>query len=227
MKNRIYAILISLIVCVSMYSCKQEDVSLFKSQDMLYIPNSVNENIRFIPFYHNPGKEQIEVKFLVNLIGQEQDVDREYKIVVVDSLTTANKEDYELDKFIFRKGLFEDTLTVKVNKTAHLSTKLVTLTLELVPNENFNVAYESKKLVEISFDNLVSRPEWWDSEVEEIYLGAYSQKKYELLFIATGVSSIENLEPAAIRDVALKLKVYISKNGITEDGGLPMIIPIY
>ena len=71
-------------------------------------------------------------------------------------------------------------------------------------------------------------PPWWDYKIVEVYLGEWSQKKMETLYIATdGINSFENLRATERRYYALQLKQYIEKNGITEEDGTPMMVPIY
>ena len=70
-----------------------------------------------ISFSHYPGQNTVKVPFVLSLIGPTPSEDLEYKVSVVDSLTTAITGDYELPTSpIFRKERTSDTLWITLHK---------------------------------------------------------------------------------------------------------------
>ena len=76
-------------------------------------------------------------------------------------------------------------------------------------------------MVKVWFNNLIKAPLWWDKEVEDIFLGEWSQEKFEILVQVTGVFSFEGLSATEKRKYSLQLKEYI------EENNLSMTVPVY
>lgn len=221
-------IIVAIFATLVVSGCKTSEMARFGDERLLYFPNDSDSNSIMFSFFHNQGKDKIEKSFEVCLIGKLTDSELEYNVEVVDSLTTAQKEDYTLaEKQFFRPDRTNDSVIVTLNKTAHLSTENVVLTLCLRPNRNFGLGFRDRQIVKISYNNFVSLPEWWTTEVVEIYFGDFSVRKYEVMFEAAGANTIVDLEPSDIRDIALKMKEYIQTNNVEESDGSPMIIPCY
>jgi hypothetical protein len=87
--------------------------------------------------------------------------------------------------------------------------------------------YEKIKIV---FNNVVSKPEWWTTQVTRVYLGTYSRKKYEEFVKCTGVTNFGALNTAEKRAYSLTFKRYIAQNNVMDvdaDGKeFPMTVPI-
>ena len=64
--------------------------------------------------------------------------------------------------------------------------------------------YEKIKIV---FNNVVSKPEWWTTQVTRVYLGTYSRKKYEEFVKCTGVTNFGALNTAEKRAYSLTVPI--------------------
>ena len=81
----------------------------------------------------------------------------------------------------------------------------------------------------LQFSNPVDRPEWWDSNVEQYYLGTYSQKKF-VLFLQVTEADLTGASDSEKRAYALEFKQYlIDHRGEPEtidENGQPMTVPV-
>lgn len=176
-----------------------------------------------------PGQELIRHPFRVCLIGDTLAEDAGYEVVIVDSLTTAREGMVTLPgQFIFRRGMVIDSLWLTIHTNEVNEGERFCITFRLVANEVFGNGYKGYQEVKLWFNNIESKPLWWDQRIEEVYLGAWSARKFETLVIATGgINTFEGLSATEMRLYALKLQEYIRNNGITEADGSPMEVPIY
>ena len=113
-------LLFAMALVLAFSACSKEEVPLYDT-----------ENANFIQFV-NPNTDTLELSFMfyptvasgaaydyaipVQILGLAKDKDREYKVVVVDSLTTATEGKHFVmpEKTIFRAGLYQDTLFIKL-----------------------------------------------------------------------------------------------------------------
>ena len=129
----------------------------------------------------------------------------------------------------FGAGLSNDTLEVILVKTDDLKEN-VKLCLKLVSNDYFQGTMQQYEQIKIIFNNVVSKPEWWTTQVTKVYLGTYSRKKYEEFVKCTGVTNFGALNTAEKRAYSLTFKRYIAQNNVMDvdaDGKeFPMTVPI-
>ncbi|WP_418991080.1 DUF4843 domain-containing protein [Alistipes sp.] len=220
--------------------CNKSEVETFESQNRIWFTQKIsikNEWIYLNEQEHSfalyPGKNSIKVPFQVNLMGDLADYDREFKVVAVDSLTTAVDSEYEVSSSVLRADQTIDTLWVRLIKSARLDNEEVKLTLYMAENENFAPGYSNSLQVTVSFSNKPVQPEWWTDEMSQIFLGPYSEKKFVALFtFATteygmeDLNDISEMAPSALRKLLLRFKDYIAKHDLTEADGSPIEIPI-
>lgn len=233
-KNRTLLLLTCTLSLMQLTGCKEADSITFNEKHALYFPTRDAITMKYgidssyVSFFHNPGKEEMSIPFVVNLIGDILKEDKEYKLEIIDSMTTAQINEYKLpEKLIFRKGRSVDTLYVKIFKTSRLSTSDARVAFRVVENENFRPGYYNMLRVKARFDNIVSVPPWWDKMITFVYMGEFSVAKYELFINLSGKINIEGLEAWELRKICLEMKDYIIKNGITEEDGSPMEIACY
>lgn len=213
-------------------SCAKSDIPTYDSKNKLWFTakdkdEKVVDNI-VKSFSHFPGAETLEVPFEINLIGRIPDQDMAYRVVVVDSLTTALASEYVLPEIpVFRAGQVVDTLWVKLVKSPRMDALEVKLTLYVAENENFANGYYNRQSVVVAFNNITTRPDWWTQTIEKAYLGTYSKEKFDAFYFYTGLNTIEGLSSSELRSILLDFKAYIAEKNITEADGSPMIIPIY
>lgn len=215
--------------------CGKSEIVSYTSINRLWFSDYLRIKGDYIPvndikrsFSHYPKATQmLDVPFQINLIGALLDEDREYKVVAVDSLTTAAPSDYEILPMLFHAHQTVDTLWVRIFKNDHLTTDQVKVTLYLVDNEHFEQGFSNNLSVRLTFDNIPSKPDWWTKNIEESYLGPYTSEKFEAFYAFSGLLEIaSDVPPSVLRKMMHEFRAYIEENDIKEADGSPMVIPV-
>lgn len=243
--NRIkFTILLSFVFAVfaSLQSCSVQEVDVFSGSERYvyfkrFIKDKDGKNVRvdtaMVSFSHHYGVTEYVQNYYLGLVGQIPENDMEYKLQVVAEGTTATPEQYSIpEKLIFKGGQTEDILPVTIYKDKIAEGDERVLILRLVESDDLKVAFsnpnDSYTDIKFRFNNKISKPLWWDDTIAAVFFGEYSYKKYVTIIEANpGFNSIEGKNSAEIRQIAINAKEYIKKNGITEDDGSEMTIPIY
>ncbi len=240
MKKNILFALISL----CLWACSEDEIKPYQGEQYLYFSQLINTTNDYdkengymeVSFNNYPTSEEITVKIGMSLIGKPLNEDTPYSVVVVeenekeDPIPNAASKNFRLPiNPKFGAGLSNDTLEVTLVKTDDLKEN-VKLCLKLVPNEYFQGTMQEYEKIKIVFNNVVSKPEWWTTQVTRVYLGTYSRKKYEEFVKCTGVTNFGALNTAEKRAYSLTFKRYIAQNNVMDvdaDGKeFPMTVPI-
>lgn len=216
--------------------CQKDDVEAYSGDRSLFFERwqqiTEVERVRIdtavYTFADYFGQDEVIHPFTVKLIGDLLPEDTEYAVAVVDSLTTATPDQYSLpDRLVFRKGKATDTLEVTMHRVPSLEGREVYLTLRMTENVSFRTGYMGYTDVKLRFNNAAGKPTWWTQDVEDVFLGAYSDKKLATIFAANpGFTTFVGLTVTEKRKVALNTRRYIRDNGITEEDGSEMKIPM-
>lgn len=216
---------------VSLWACSTDEIEFYEAGRYLYFteaPDSISES-----FFFYPGKEVLDVMLVVRYAGKELEESLAYQLAVDDALTTARKDvDYELlfDRTM-KKGQEYDTVHITLKKTDELEHKKILLALKLMANENFKLGpRDSVRCPNIIFTSQSIKPVWWDTKIESSFLGTYSEDKYELFIIITGISDMSEMTANEKRIYSLRLKNYLidQKNAghPVMDGNVEMSVPV-
>lgn len=221
------------LIITGIFACNTEEVEVYTSPRYLFFQDSAKglDSVVF-SFSHYPGETTHDVSFYVALTGLPATEDLEYRLEVVDSLTTAHPEDYDLpNKLIFRAGAISDKLNIRCNNVREaLKTQKVYVTFKIATNENFAPGLSGKQTIRVIFENIQSQPLWWDGDIEILILGKYTPEKFEHFIFATKINDLTGMSLSEIRELAMIFKVYLIKNNIMEaDGITPMVdgVPAY
>lgn len=221
------------LIIAGIWSCNTEEVEVYSSPRYLFFPDSLKglDSVVF-SFSHYPGATTHDASFYVALTGEPSTEALEYQLEVVDSLTTAEPEDYDMPKgLLFPANTTLDILKIRCNNARKaLENQQVYVTFKIVANENFAPGLDGKQMIRVIFNNIASKPLWWSGDLEKFVLGKYSSKKFEHFVIATGVNDLTDASLSEARELAMKFKVYLIKNNIMEeDNKTPMVdgIPVY
>ena len=213
--------------------CREQETPTFTAKSMLYIQQedfADGESIDLVhltkSFASYAGASEMEVSFKVNLIGHVTGYDRPFEVAVVEEETTAEENEYEIEAPVLKAGEISTDLKIKLFKTPRMDEEKVTLTILLLAGKHFNLGYEDQLTAQVIYDNTPLKPEWWTEFIALCYLGEYTPAKYNAFYNYCGLTDISDLEPSELRELVLGFKEYIEENGITEEDGSPMELPI-
>ena len=213
--------------------CREQETPTFTAKSMLYIQQEDFADGESIDLAHltksfasYAGASEMEVSFKVNLIGHVTGYDRPFEVAVVEEETTAEENEYEIVTPVLKAGEISTDLKIKLFKTPRMDEEKVTLTILLLAGKHFNLGYEDQLTAQVIYDNTPLKPEWWTEFIALCYLGEYTPAKYNAFYNYCGLTDISDLEPSELRELVLGFKEYIEENGITEEDGSPMELPI-
>ena len=213
--------------------CREQETPTFTAKSMLYIQQEDFADGESIDLAHltksfasYAGASEMEVSFKVNLIGHVTGYDRPFEVAVVEEETTAEENEYEIETPVLKAGEITTNLKIKLFKTPRMDEEKVTLTILLLAGKHFNLGYEDQLTAQVIYDNTPLKPEWWTEFIALCYLGEYTPAKYNAFYNYCGLTDISDLEPSELRELVLGFKEYIEENGITEEDGSPMELPI-
>ncbi|SFF87960.1 DUF4843 domain-containing protein [Prevotella sp. KH2C16] len=256
MKKLIY-ILSSVVLLVLFNACQEEDLQLWGNEHHIY----------FEKFYKDaaaPGKERaettdasfffekddvksIDVKLVVNMTGRLLDNDMPFRLKVVeeDGMTTATKDEYEIqDRYVFRAHNVNDTaknqrdtISVKMFRTNRIEQlgegEYLKLTLELIPEGALLLGQTERTRAVIHLMKDAIKPEWWDAEITNNLFGNYTPRKYKLFLLnidGAATLNAEMLRTAPYKAIALvrKYKQWINEHPdeAKEADGTPITVNV-
>ncbi|HWK07428.1 MAG TPA: DUF4843 domain-containing protein [Puia sp.] len=203
------AVLVVISSMALLQACKKENVPTFDSTPSLYFlstshlsPHSVADSVMASFGYSADNVTDSIIKLPINVIGKTSPVDRVYKVIVVDSGTTAKAGyNYDLPKnTVIRAGLSTDSLAVTIHRTPDILYHPLSVTLQLESNENFTINMVNDTLDAISGkpnyftifkvvmeDGLTQPPHWNWGGGPLYYFGTFSVKKVKLTSQITGM----------------------------------------
>lgn len=213
----------------SFFACSEDDLKRYDSGNYLFFTTENGLDTAKFSFTHFPLEEEHTIRFEINLIGDPLGSDTEYTLRVVDSLTTARKDQYKMPAPIFRANQTKDTLEVTFVKTDDLEND-VTLVLALETDAHFQPGLAEMRQVKVTFNNVFSKPLWWKGKIQTLYLGTFSKKKFEEFVKYTGVSDLTGVDMSVVRMLSLEFKAYVEEKNImdkddTTGKEFPMVIP--
>lgn len=195
-------------------ACAEDALDLFGDQNYIHFTQESSKAYRF-SFATTPGEDTYELKIPVTLIGMALDAEKEYKVEVVtsgkedDVVTTASSASYALPANpMFRKGEYSDTLRVQLKNNAELSQEK-TLVIRIADNDNFIKGPVGYRDAVVYISNYLVQPDWWDEDMSDIFLGPYSDIKYQAFIVATGITDLKDMDNAHIIAYVSELVYYL------------------
>ncbi|QEC44922.1 DUF4843 domain-containing protein [Pseudobacter ginsenosidimutans] len=226
MKKTISTIIFSGTVASILFlaSCKKQEIGVYNSGRYLQFVTPFQDSISFSFFYHL-GKNEVTIGMPVKLIGQLFSEDQQYTVEALLSEGTATAANYSLPAAqVFRKGVTRDTAWITVKNTPGLETSNLRLVLHLKGGSQIEPGQTEATYKIIRLTASVSKPTWWDSNMDLYYLGRYSEKKFRKFMEVTGVGDLEPLNNNQRLIYFLQFKYYLinqKQNGTPvymEDG---------
>lgn len=191
MKN--WTLFILAIIVMGVSSCGENPDFVYHSQDNIYLDyEDTTARMISYSFAYTPEKVEDTIYIPVKISGKIETYDRSFKLVVLDTATTAEPAlHYEPFKDAYTMPADSGTVRVPVviyNKDPELADKTVSLAFALVATEDFKIDFPHLNYAKISFSNRLEQPNWWMFWMGQ--LGLYSRVKHQLFLISTGTNDM-------------------------------------
>lgn len=227
--KKIHILLTGLSILI--FSCSEDKIMTYNAEDYIQFSKIVSDSST-CSFLIDPSLSEIKFPVAVELVGMPKEVDRKYKLGILEKLTNAPQANYQLEEsYTFRAGHIKDTCWLTIKKTPEIAVKPVRLVVKLVDSEDFKVGQTEYSASIINISNKASKPNWWNDLVTLYYLGEYSDKKYRLFISLTGRIDIDITNKIELRDNTLILKYYLQKEKdagrtVFEEDGREMTVAL-
>lgn len=182
---------------------------------------SPEEDTTTISFFLYPGQSELNVSMALRMVGHITDADLSYQIKVDDKATTAMAKNYAVPgSFTFGKGLPVDSARIVVKNSPELLTKSYLLALEITSGKDLEPGQHTHIRKIIRINDIISRPEWWDDNVEFRNLGTYTDKKFRTFITATGIGDLARYPRELYFEFFRQFKYYLIR---MKDAGTPVL----
>jgi hypothetical protein len=225
-----FVLIIMLLVAIG--ACQRDEITVYEARSYIHFEKSFVDSVTF-SFVAYPAENQINYPVVVSLVGRPADRDLEYQIAVVDSYTTAPAANYSLPtSFTLKKGAVSDTFQLKLLKTPDLQTNSIRLALQVIGTDDLAVGEIERSVFVLWYTDRITQPAWWNSTIQQSFLGSYSDKKYRLFIQVTGIGDMTDYEYYDLRYYTLIFKNYLreqeAKGAIVyeEDGTTKMAVAL-
>ena len=228
-RHPFYYILLALLPCA--LSCKKDNIQLYEGSDYIQFSRSFTDSSLF-SFLAMPNKDEAVAPLAVELAGQPADRDRTYRISVVKELSTATEANYLLPaSFTLKANKVKDTAWITLKKTPAISVKPVKLVLKIEESDELKVGQTDHSAIILYISNVLARPDWWNDTVESRFLGAYSDKKFQLFVQVTGQTDLDPDDDSTLRYHTLRFKNYLLQEKdagrtVYEENGTEMTVAL-
>lgn len=196
------------IILITFSSCKKQEIPVYSSPDFIQFATAVTDTIT-LSFFFYPNTDQVEVALPMKLIGFLPTEDLKYTMAV-DKESTALPAYYQLPaSFIYGKGKAADTARIIIKKDPAMAKKSFLLMLTITDDGDIYPGQITNIRKVISMNDMVSKPEWWNAEMTNSYLGAYTELKYRKFMEVTGVGDLSLYSKSQQRVYMLQFKYYL------------------
>lgn len=202
-------------------ACSEDKLDMYSGGNYLQFKNPMTDSVS-VSFMLLPGQQTYKVGLPLYLIGRPSEVEREYICEVYKSgVDDAPAAAYTLpQKFTFAANAVTDTLWLTCNLTPEMTTNNYRLVLLLKESKDFGLGSNGYNGAIIRITNMITKPDWWNSNVEKYFLGKYSDAKYREFIKVTGVADLDSSDAGLVREYTNTFKRYLQE---MEAAGTPVL----
>ena len=191
-------------------------------------------------FLGNPDDEYI-MEIDVRIVGDTANYDRNFNVAIIDTLTTAQPDQYEIIGGVVKAGEFEGKLSVKLFNSEMLKDTTLNIGFKIVDSEDFLSGNIEKNDFVLGFTDKVVVPSW--RFIRFFFCATQSTECYRIFVLTTGLTEFGIKEyiasggPTGARALGTKFGDYIKEwnknnpdNQLRHDDGDKageLIIPKY
>ncbi|WP_199117490.1 DUF4843 domain-containing protein [Pedobacter sp. ASV28] len=211
-RNKLSITLIVATLVLATWSCKKKDLTLYDETangSSVYFKEAINAKtqlIKTISFgYEGYSVKDSIVAIPVAVTGYPSNQDRPFKLKLTDATTAIANHHYAfLREPVIRAGRVVDTLLLKINRTADMTTTQFAIDLLLEENETFTTRLVDPTKIYLKYtvlvDDIAGISHLWTTSVRATavlsYFGTYSRKKVDLML------EVLKLDPAFFYDTS-------------------------
>jgi hypothetical protein len=212
-------ILCSLLFTI-LFSCKKEEMDVFKADHYIQFTASLADTTNFSFFFY-PGQSEVTLALPLRLIGTMPEGNLQYELKVDPKVTTAETKHYSLPaSFEFRKGLAIDTAYLTIKKTPELTTNTYMLAIDVNSTSDVKPGQTTYARRIFRINDMVTKPGWWDSNMDRFYLGEYTERKFRKFMEFTGVGDLSQKSDSEKTELIKRFKYYLIQ---MKDAGTPVL----
>ena len=181
-------------LALMLQSCKKEELKVYQDDPGVYFTTSTYS----YSFTEDVGATSKMIYLPVTLSGLAKDVDRTFKIEVVnDSNTTARPDWYEIQTGILPKNSLLGKVGVWLKRNATVDTSIVKLNVKLVGSDELDPLLAPN--VVISWTAKIIQPPNWTNGLKYYFGTPFSTGWYTFMLQAAGVSALPYTINAALK----------------------------
>lgn len=201
--------------------CKKAEIITYNDTHYVQFTKNVVDTVDFSFFFH-PGKTEVQVALPVKLIGHMPEQDLSYKIAVVMEDSNAPTKIFALSNtYVFRKGLAQDTAYVTFKNDDELLTNTYKLSLQIQNSDQVKAGQTNYVTRAFRISDQVTKPTWWDANMDRFYLGDYSEKKFRAFMQVTGIGDLSSVDFNEARIYMIQFKYYLIE---MKEKGTPLLL---
>ena len=210
----------SLFTLILFSNCKKQEMMTYNDKRYIQFTEPQIDTLT-VSFFLHPGKPELTVSMPLKMVGFLTKSDFSYQIKVDDTATNALAKNYSIpSSFSFGNSRSVDTARITIKNSPELKTKEYLLAVVIVSGSDAEAGQKaySRKLIKIN--DIISRPDWWDGNVEARLLGPYTDKKFRTFIQALGMGDLTPFPPVVQSEYFRQFKYYLIR---LKDAGTPVL----
>lgn len=180
-------------------SCKKSSELTYKELPMVYFYKygADADSIHYTFANKDITRTEDTVYLHLRIMGDTADRDRAVNLILADSSTAVEGEDFDFGPLLIHAGKFDDSIPVYLHKKAKLDTISVSIHLGIGTSDDFapgytdnglNLSGEGSRLqYSILMSNQLDKPDIWDRSLVR-YFGSYSRVKFQFIISVSGIT---------------------------------------
>ncbi len=189
MKNFKYISFCLLLAVLTVFTaCEEEDIMTYNTERSAV--NFIGSSLEY-SFLTNPTDEYV-IEVDVQVMGDTANYDRYFNVAIVQDLTTASDNQYEIVEGIVKAGEFKGKLYVRVFKSDALDDTMAEVGIKLVDSDDFFAGNKEKDEFLIGFTNKIVLP---PLQYFKYFFCKYkSTEVYRIFVLTTGLTDFGRTE---------------------------------
>lgn len=225
-----YVIMIIILLCFC--SCQEAKFTTYDADNYVQFTRSL-EDSTVVSFTFYPGEDELLWALPVEISGIPVESELQYNVVVDKELSTAIEGTHFelLPEMNINPLSVRDTCWLKLKRKPEMKNEEFRIVLRIVDSEVLLRGPLAYSIAIVRVNDKITRPDWWNEDVVDNYLGTYSDKKYSLFIEVTGKADLTDASDSEYRMYALEFKYWLQAqkaqgNIIREEDNREMTVKV-